>query len=293
MNPGLCVCAPTGSGKTLAYLLPIVDVLLAAGTRTRTQLRAVVIVPSRDLVAQVQRTAEALCRGTGLVVGTATGQRSLAREQRTLVGVSDVGELVEAALGTATEGRAEEARSAVDVLVATPGRLVEHVRGTRGFSLKWVRYLVVDEADRLVGQTYQDWLAEVLRAIGTEGRGAAVTGETFVGAGVAHPVTKMLFSATLTSNPEKLATVELVAPRLFTTGDGDRVVFTKPAGLTELYAVVTMGNKPLVLLHLLATRCHDGAVIIFTASTEASHRCVTRHSTDATQRLRHGSMCCV
>ena len=61
----LCVSAPTGSGKTLAYVLPIVEVL---SSRVVTRLRALVVLPTRDLVVQVRETFEAVAKGRGLKV---------------------------------------------------------------------------------------------------------------------------------------------------------------------------------------------------------------------------------
>ena len=58
----------------------------------------------------------------------------------------------------------ESGISAADVVVATPGRLMAHLRGTPGFSLTYLRFLVVDETDRLLRQAYQDWLPTVLAA---------------------------------------------------------------------------------------------------------------------------------
>ena len=55
--------------------------------------------------------------------------------------------------------------SLVDILIATPGRLMDHLRSTPGFSLQHVRYLVVDEADRLLTQSFQDWLPTILAAL--------------------------------------------------------------------------------------------------------------------------------
>ncbi|THH30287.1 hypothetical protein EUX98_g3896 [Antrodiella citrinella] len=78
----LCVSAPTGSGKTLAYVVPIVEVL---SSRTVTRLRALVVLPTRDLVLQVRETFEAVGKGRGLRIGTATGQHSFAHEQTQLV----------------------------------------------------------------------------------------------------------------------------------------------------------------------------------------------------------------
>jgi ATP-dependent RNA helicase DDX51/DBP6 len=61
----VCVSAPTGSGKTLAYVLPVVETL---ATRIVTRLRALVVLPTRDLVAQVREAFEAVGKNRGLKV---------------------------------------------------------------------------------------------------------------------------------------------------------------------------------------------------------------------------------
>ncbi|KAJ3006413.1 hypothetical protein NUW54_g3946 [Trametes sanguinea] len=143
----LCVSAPTGSGKTLAYVLPIVEIL---SSRVVTRLRALVVLPTRDLVVQVRETFEAVAKGRGLKIGTATGQHSFAHEQAQLV----------------AERHADLSggSSKVDILICTPGRLIDHLNGTPNFSLQHLRFLVIDEADRLLAQSFQDWLAQVLAA---------------------------------------------------------------------------------------------------------------------------------
>jgi hypothetical protein len=99
--PGdLCISAPTGSGKTLAYVLPIIDIL---SKRRVTRLRALVVLPTRDLVTQVKETFDAFVKGTNLKVmytvfnlvymiysfvvkvAASSGQQSFAHEQNTLV----------------------------------------------------------------------------------------------------------------------------------------------------------------------------------------------------------------
>ena len=52
----------------------------------------------------------------------------------------------------------------VDVVVATPGRLLDHLAQTPGFTLQHLRYLVIDEADRLLSQSYQGWVGKVIKA---------------------------------------------------------------------------------------------------------------------------------
>ena len=55
--------------------------------------------------------------------------------------------------------------SKVDIVIATPGRLTDHLRATPGFTLRHLRYLVLDEADRLLNQSYQGWLDLVMKAV--------------------------------------------------------------------------------------------------------------------------------
>jgi hypothetical protein len=135
----VCVSAPTGSGKTLAYALPLVQALLG---RVVCRLRGLVVVPTRDLAAQVQAVLLALAAGTGLQVAAAAGLDTFAAERA---------RMAPRAVGGAGGAGAE----VVDILVATPGRLMEHVRHAAGFSLAELRFLVVDEADRLLSQPYQ------------------------------------------------------------------------------------------------------------------------------------------
>lgn len=146
----LCVSAPTGSGKTLAYAVPLIEALRR---RQLLRLRALVVLPTRDLVAQVRETLEAVSKGSGLRIGAVTGHHSFAHEQSQIV--SDLKR------GAASKG----GRSKVDILIATPGRLMDHLGGTPGFTLQHLRYLVIDEADRLLNQSFQEWLPKILDAL--------------------------------------------------------------------------------------------------------------------------------
>ncbi|KAF9314666.1 ATP-dependent RNA helicase dbp6 [Linnemannia elongata] len=152
--PGdLCVSAPTGSGKTLAYVLPIIEIL---SQRVVTRLRALVVLPTRDLCIQVKETFETFVKGTDLKIATSTGQNSFAHEQAILVGESHSNPNSPRVLG---------GHSRVDVLITTPGRLIDHIKSTPNFTLQHLRFLVIDEADRLLNQSFQDWLFHILNAI--------------------------------------------------------------------------------------------------------------------------------
>ncbi|KAK6124059.1 hypothetical protein DH2020_042205 [Rehmannia glutinosa] len=152
----LCINSPTGSGKTLAYALPIVQML---STRTIKCLRALVVLPTRDLAVQVKEVFAALAPALGLSVGLAVGQSSIADEISALIQKPkmDVGICYD------SEDFTQELRSSVDILVATPGRLMDHISNTNGFTLQHLCYLVVDETDRLLREAYQSWLPTVLQ----------------------------------------------------------------------------------------------------------------------------------
>ncbi|OJA16484.1 hypothetical protein AZE42_08913 [Rhizopogon vesiculosus] len=289
----VCVSAPTGSGKTLAYVLPIVEIL---STRVVTHLRALIVLPTRDLVMQVRETLEAVSKGRGLKIGVATGQHSFAHEQSQLV--SDK--------STKLSGGS----SKVDILICTPGRLIDHLSGTTNFSLQHLRFLVIDEADRLLAQSFQDWLAQVLAATQPSPRMVSETTENDVSSPLCDSLApaflhlhrevdlhteveerknvscqKLMFSATLTSDPGKLAALDLRNPKYFVVqgqseeSDVDGIPnvitewFTMPEALKEHMIICEASQKPMMLFHLV----HNYAVrnaLVFTKSSESASRLV-------------------
>ena len=273
----VCVCAPTGSGKTLAYALPVVQQLLP---RVLPRLRALVLLPTRGLAAQVARVFEALVHDTPLRVGLAVGQEgsAFAREREALLGPprggadDDRGDPISAA-GCPAATTVAGGRSAVDILVATPGRLVEHLRAGGGFTLQHLRWLVVDEADRLLSHGYQEWISAVLAAAYRAPRGDGADAPTASDAapqtrrpwaasvetlargpptagvrGRCEPLTKMLFSATLTRSPARLAALHLQRPRFFCVAGAK---YATPATLREWMLVCSAPEKPMLLVLLL------------------------------------------
>ena len=113
--------AQTGSGKTAAFLLPILQRLLHAGTRGT---RALVLTPTRELAAQIDDAFRGLARGTRLRAHAVYGGVGMAAQEHAL-------------------------RGGVDVVVATPGRLLDHL-GRRNADLRGLEVLVLDEADRML-----------------------------------------------------------------------------------------------------------------------------------------------
>ncbi|KAH6825641.1 RNA helicase 1 [Perilla frutescens var. hirtella] len=279
----ICINSPTGSGKTLAYALPIVQML---STRTIKCLRALVVLPTRDLAVQVKEVFAALAPAVGLSVGLAVGQSSIADE---------ISELIKKpSLGTGvcydSEDSCQEIRSSVDILVATPGRLMDHINNTKGFTVEHLCYLVVDETDRLLREAYQSWLPTVLQLAYSSNYsrfsfedntspstfGSLKTIRSFGVErgfkGKPYPrLAKMVLSATLTQDPSKLAQLDLHHPLFLTTG---KWRYQFPENLKSLKMVCNSKLKPLYLLALLET-LQGEKCIVFTSSIVSTHRLCT------------------
>jgi len=281
----VCISAATGSGKTLAYVLPIVQAL---STRVVTRLRAVIVVPTRELVSQVHAVARSLSTGTGLKIGTAVGSKALSLEQAQLVGEDGSG------------------GSKIDVLVCTPGRLVEHIKTTKGFTLKFLKWLVIDEADRLLAQSFQEWVSTLIGEI--ERVDASAQEEKLssiledLGIRRKPPgsmVRKVVLSATMTRDAGKLSDLKLRKPSMIaveseplpisdgnTKPDGEEQdlpdeTFTLPPTLQEiLLPILDTSLKPLHLLTYLQTLPPPTPqAIIFTSSNSTTIRLSTLLST--------------
>jgi len=134
----LVAAAQTGTGKTAAFVLPILARLL----KGEEALRALILVPTRELAAQVETNARDYARFTGLKAGVAYGGVPIGPQERML----------------RYEG--------VDLLVATPGRLLD-LHGRQSVSLDDIEILVLDEADRMVDMGFAPDLKRILRLIPT------------------------------------------------------------------------------------------------------------------------------
>ncbi|KAL2205434.1 P-loop containing nucleoside triphosphate hydrolase protein [Sarocladium strictum] len=286
-QPGdVLISAATGSGKTLAYALPIVRDL-SSGVVTR--LRALVVLPTRELVGQAQDVFE-LCakayQGGGrkrVRIGVSFGGQLLRNEQETLIeretrfapeeyaklqkeikarraaelGLEEDDEEVDDVDFEGTDPRLGKWKgdvidfsSKVDILICTPGRLVEHLEQTPGFSLDYVRWLVVDEADKLLSQSFQGWLDTVLEKFKTRLYGARQFPDMDY-----EGVRKVVLSATLTRDLGLLNQLSLRRPKLVVleTGEDTRVIeHSLPSQLKEFAVRVHETNlKPLYLLDML------------------------------------------
>ena len=190
----------------------------------------------------------------------------------------------------------------IDILITTPGRLVEHILHTPGFTLQHLQFLVLDEADRLLHQSFQNWTEVVMREISTPKvlnisldlvkciRGKEelpIVGQQHldslfnVRSTTVGKVRKLIFSATLTYDVGKLSSLQFHSPEIISihTGTqspdientGDDAIFSLPTTLHE-YVVAATDDKPLLLLHLLDKYHLQDKTLIFAHSTETANR---------------------
>lgn len=268
----VCVSAPTGSGKTLAYALPIVQLLL---DRPDCQVRALIVLPVNELAVQVYKVFHKLCEGTSLTCAHLSKFNAIETEQTQLIDKFN-----------------GQFHSKVDIVVATTGRLVEHLHSTPGFSLRSLQFLVMDEADRIMEQIHNNWLYHLDSHVKEQsdkfltGRAVPLCYSELTCAANRQPH-KLLFSATLSQDPEKLQSLRLFQPKLFTAIVGKFSAkeennkaapsgefigkFTTPAELTEKYCVTQAELKPLTLFSLIKENKWN-RFLCFTNSGESAHR---------------------
>ena len=144
--------AETGSGKTLAYLLPIIQRMMALKlTNTeridrKSGLFALILAPTRELAKQIDVTLSALLKKMPWIVhGTVTGGATKNHEKARI-------------------------RKGINVLVATPGRLADHLENTEALDVGAVRWVVLDEGDRLVELGFEEEIRKIVEFLDRKGK---------------------------------------------------------------------------------------------------------------------------
>jgi ATP-dependent RNA helicase RhlE len=212
-------CAQTGSGKTAAFLLPIVHQLI---DRPRRTTRALVLTPTRELAAQILEDLNALAVHTPVTGAAVYGGVGMGPQEHAF-------------------------RSGVDVIIATPGRLLDHFRSPYA-KLTGIEFLVLDEADRMLDMGFLPDIRRVLRHI---------------------PVRRqtMLFSATMPPLIAKLAADMLKDPALI-----NQQRQAKPAiGIAQAVYPVSQDLKGPLLVQLLERDILREA-LVFTRTKHRANR---------------------
>ena len=205
--------AETGSGKTGAFAIPIINALL----KNPQRLFAVVLCPTRELAFQINEVFEAL--GAGIALHTVC-----------IVGGID---MITQSIAIAKKPH---------ILVATPGRLVDHLQNTKGFSLRTLKYLILDEADRMLSMDFEEEINQILAVIPRERK-------------------TYLFSATMTSKVAKLQKACLSDPVKVEVSDK----FQTPKTLVQQYLFIPAKWKDCYLAYIL-DEFNGQSCIIFVAT---------------------------
>lgn len=218
-------CAATGTGKTAAFMLPVLERLLFKPKQDLVT-RVLVVVPTRELAVQVYQVSLQLAQFTNVVIALSAGGLDLKTQEAAL-------------------------RRIPDIIIATPGRLIDHLQNTPGFDLHNIEVLILDEADKMLDDTFAEQMKEIIRQ-------CAPTRQT------------MLFSATMTDEVKDLAAVSLQKPiKLFLNNNTDvalnlRQEFIRIRPQRE-------GDREAILAALVCRTFHDHA-IVFVQTKKLAHR---------------------
>jgi ATP-dependent RNA helicase RhlE len=221
-NKDVLGCAQTGTGKTAGFLLPILQRLAGSANGKQSQVGALVLTPTRELAAQIADSARIY--GKYLKV-------------RTAVVFGGVG------LGPQTD----RLRRGVDLLIATPGRLLDHMeRGNVAFPA--LHTLVLDEADRMLDMGFLPDVRRILRAMPAERQ-------------------TLLFSATMPKEIERLARDTLRSPELIEVGRR-----ATPVGAVEQVIYPVEPERKHALLSHLLMHGKMTQVLVFTRTKSRADR---------------------
>ncbi|KAF2756888.1 DEAD-domain-containing protein [Pseudovirgaria hyperparasitica] len=217
--------AVTGSGKTAAFMIPILERLLYRPKKVPTT-RVAVVMPTRELAVQCFNVSKKLAAFTDITFAQAVGGFSLKDQENVL-------------------------KTRPDVIIATPGRFIDHVRNSPSFTVETLEILVLDEADRMLEEGFADELNEIISLIPKSRQ-------------------TMLFSATMTESIDNLIRVGLNRPvRLMVDAKKSTV-----KGLVQEFIRLRPGkeDKRLAYLMYLCEKVYRDRVIIFLPQKKEAHR---------------------
>ena len=223
----ICGSAITGSGKTAAFTLPLLERLLHRDKRISATY-VLILVPARELAVQVHSMIERLAQFTDIRAALVVGGLSL-------------------------NAQAAALRTGPEIVVGTPGRVIDHLRNSQGFGLEDLATLVLDEADRLLEMGFKDEIHEIVKLAPTQRQ-------------------TLLFSATMTEQVKDLIDLSLRHPVRLAADESAAA----PKALTQEVLRLkgkTSLKKEATLLALVSRSFKDsGRVIIFFSTKQKAHR---------------------
>lgn len=223
--------AQTGTGKTAAFALPILQKMLEKPTDTlKSNARVLILTPTRELAAQVADNIVAYSKYLNFTVLTIYG-------------------------GVKVETQAQKLKRGADVIVATPGRLLEHLTACN-LSLSNVDFLVLDEADRMLDMGFSADIQKILQAVNKQRQ-------------------NLLFSATFSSAVKKLANEMMVKPQVISADKQN----TTAATVSQVVYPVEQRRKRELLSELIGKKNWQ-QVLVFTATRDAADTLVKELNLD-------------
>ena len=241
--------AETGSGKTLAYLLPIVQRITGIKRQAATSdigdgkihrdsgLFAIILAPTRELCKQISVVLDNLLRSAHwIVAGTVIGGEKKKSEKARL-------------------------RKGLNILVATPGRLADHLDNTEVLDVRSVRWLVLDEGDRLMELGFEEEIKGIVGKLEERGRLSRTAGQHTSSSLPDRRIT-ILCSATMKMNVQRLGEISLKDAVHLKAEPGEKGstsedskasgdIFSAPAQLKQSYAVVPAKLRMVTLAAVL------------------------------------------
>ena len=224
LGSDLMGAAQTGTGKTAAFVLPIIQKILrhasSSASPARHPIRALVLTPTRELAVQVAENAASYSKHTDLRTAVVYGGVDM-KEQVALL------------------------RNGVEILIATPGRLLDHI-GSKVANLSQVELLVLDEADRMLDMGFLPDLQRIINLIPAQRQ-------------------TLLFSATFSPEIKKLAQSYLRTPVTVEVARQNAAADT----VSQVIHMVSSGDKQRAIVKVLEARTRQGLsrqCIIFTNS---------------------------
>lgn len=223
--------AQTGTGKTAAFALPILQKMVENPSETlKSNARVLILTPTRELAAQVADNVEAYSKYLNFSVLTIYG-------------------------GVKVETQAQKLKRGADIIVATPGRLLEHLTACN-LSLSSIDFLVLDEADRMLDMGFNADIQKILQAVNKKRQ-------------------NLLFSATFSSAVKKLANDMMVKPQVISADKQNTTADT----VSQVVYPVEQRRKRELLSELIGKKNWQ-QVLVFTATRDAADTLVKELNLD-------------
>ncbi|KAL1667704.1 P-loop containing nucleoside triphosphate hydrolase protein [Schizophyllum commune] len=219
--------ARTGSGKTLAFLIPAIEMLHRLKFKPMNGTGIIIITPTRELALQIFGVAKDLMAHHSQTYGIVMG-------------------------GANRRAEMEKLQKGVNLLIATPGRLLDHLQNSKGFVFRNLKALVIDEADRILEVGFEEEMKRIISILPNENRQS------------------MLFSATQTTKVQDLARISLRPGPVSIDVDKEEATSTVST-LSQGYVVCPSDRRFLLLFTFLKKHLKKKIIVFFSSCNSVKY----------------------